>query len=457
MAGRSRFRVSWSDLPSELLQRIAKRLDTETDVRRFRAVCNSWRSSTTPFKKFPRTPLKLPFPFAAGETSHPKHEGAYFNLIDRTVYRVQLPDSKEPDFWLVKVESSRDGKLRLLNPLSDRQIEIQPEIQMPKVLNTLDYRVSEVCQAYVLQYVNPSKPKQNDEYKYAKKVVVSTGVKNDEYVVMAIDDGNKLSYIKSGDQKWTMVPDNGWRNKFVDVVYVKGQFYGIDLWGGTWVFDSMFERTKITYNIYQGASKRHLLELYNNGELYLVEEVTDKDKIVCRCDDIEIGCQCNFSRTRFKNTAVEIKISRIDKRKEEWVEAKTVKDRIIFVGDDCSFSVSAKEFEGCNGTRVFYTDQYIFFRTEEEKKPHYHDNYDYDYDDNCDYDYNYFECDCCNSSDYDSGRVDNFVPSDDVKLKFRGLHGHNTGVCDFESGKIGSLLMFHEYADIFWPPPSWLR
>ncbi|KAI3458529.1 hypothetical protein Pfo_015192 [Paulownia fortunei] len=293
-------------------------------------------------------------------------------------------------------------------------------------------------------YVNPSKPKQNDEYKFAKKVIVSAGVKNDEYVVMAIDDSNKLLYIKLGDEKWSMVRDNGGSNNFLDVVNYKEQFYGIDVRGGTWVFDSIFEATKITHNIYHCASKRHLVELYN-GELFLVEEVTDKDRRVCTCYNIYDGCQCRFLRTPVRNTAVGIIISKIDKREREWVDAKTVNDQIIFAGDDCSYS----------GTHDFYTDRYIF-RTEEEKKPHYHDNYDSDYDDNCDYGYNYFECDCGDSSDDDTGRVDNFVPSVGVKLKFRGLHGHNTGVCDFETGNIGSLLMFPDYADIFWLPPSWL-
>ncbi|PIN12284.1 hypothetical protein CDL12_15105 [Handroanthus impetiginosus] len=428
MDGGTGIGVSWSDLPKELLEMIAKCLDTETDVRRFRAVCSSWRSSTTPFKKFPFTPLKLPFPFAAGGTSHPKHQGAYFNLTERTVYRVQLPESKEPSFWLVKIESSKDGKFRILNPVSDHQIKILPETHVPEVLNTLDFRVSEVCKAYTLQYVNPSKHKQNDEYKYAKKVTVST-VKNDEYVVMAIDYSNKLWYIKSGDKKWTMVRVE--YNNFLDVVNYKGRFYGIDLWGGTWVFDSMFEATKFPYNACHKASKRHLVESYDR-ELLLVELVTDKDKTVCTCYDLDNGCHCKYQycRARLKNTAVQILISRMDELVSQWVEMKTVKDQgddcslvemktvndqIIFAGDDCSFSVSAKEFEGCKGTRVFYADRYILFRTEEVKKPHYLDNYYYDYG------YNYLELDCGYSSSDDDGntqRVDTFVSSDDINLKF---------------------------------------
>ncbi|KAL0401193.1 UNVERIFIED_CONTAM: F-box protein SKIP23 [Sesamum latifolium] len=370
----------------------------------------SWRFLTTPFKKFPCTPLKLPFPFQSGGTSRVKHQGAYFSLAERTVYRVQLPESKKPCFWLVKIERTED----------------------------------EVCKAYTLQYMNPAKAKKNYEHKCVKKVVVSGGVKNDEYAIMAVDDVNKLWYIKSGDKKWTMVPDNYGSNNFLDVVNYKGQLYGIDIWGGTWVFDSMFELTKITHNICRPASKRHLVDLYK-GELFLVEEITDKDKRVCTCydvDEFDDECLCRFPRTPVRNTAVEVTVSRIDKGQTEWVEANIVDNQIIFVGDDCSFSVSVQKFEGCKAIRVFYIDRYICFRTE-EKKLHIHDNDDYGYDDDWNCGYNYFECDCgfC-SGDDDARTVDNFVPSDEVKLKFRGLHGHNTGVCDFaKCGSAGILIM----------------
>ncbi|GFP87806.1 putative F-box protein at5g60060 [Phtheirospermum japonicum] len=466
MARRRKNGVPWSDLPVELLQKISRSLDTETDVLRFRAVCNSWRSSTTPFKKYPFPSLKLPFPFSAAAVPvgvHPIHDGAYFSLTERTVYRVQSPKRNNPNSWLVKIENAGDGKLRLVSPLNDRQIKILPETPIPKVLNTLNFRVSEVCRAYTLHYVNPTNPKQNDEYRYAKKVVVSANSESNDYVVMAIDDKWTIVidvwYIKSGEDKWTIVPtSNSWHNTFLDVAYYKGQFYGVDVNGSDWVFDSNLDRTKITCYLCSDASKRHLVELYD-GELYLVEGVTDKDKRTCKCTDIDDGCQCRFPNTPVFNTVVEIVISRMDRPKYEWVETKTVNDRVIFVGDDCSFALPSKEFKDCNGTRVFYTDAYISFRTEEEKVD-YHDDYGIGYEGDGDYGYDdYHECDCCgcSSDDEDVVRHDDFVPRAGVKLKFRGLHGHNVGVCDFESGKIGSLLKFPEFAGVFWPPPRWLK
>ncbi|KAK4433298.1 putative F-box protein [Sesamum alatum] len=162
-----RIGTAWSDLPQEIVEKIANCLDTETDVLRFRAICSSWRSARTPFKRFPPTPLRLPFQVNPGRPLIPRHKDAYFRLIERTVYRVQLPETTEPRFWLVKTERSRDGKLRILNPVNDHRIKIQPQTQLPKLLNTLDFRVSEVCKGYALRYVNPAKSKRNNEYVYA--------------------------------------------------------------------------------------------------------------------------------------------------------------------------------------------------------------------------------------------------------------------------------------------------
>ncbi|KAL0290476.1 UNVERIFIED_CONTAM: hypothetical protein Scaly_2670200 [Sesamum calycinum] len=241
------------------------------NVLRFRAICSSWRSLTRPFRRSLCTPLKLPL---ISKNYHPLYKDAYYSLIESNVYRVQLPETTEPRFWLVMTERSSDDKLRILNPVCGRRIKILPETQLPKLLNTLDFRISEVCKGYTLRYMNPTGSKENPKY-YFKQVIVSGDANNDEYGIMAIDFHNKLWCIKAGDDTWTLASYK-WSNY---LNYLDG--------------------------------KRD------------VEEI-------------------------------------------------------------------------------------------------------------------------------------NFVVSDEVKLKFKELHGHNTGVCDFATGKTGSLLMHPEYAAIFWPPPSWL-
>ncbi|KAL0299294.1 UNVERIFIED_CONTAM: F-box protein SKIP23 [Sesamum radiatum] len=393
----------WSDLPQELVEKIANCLDTETDVLRFRAICSSWRSLTRPFRRSLCTPLKLPLIW---KSYHPLYKDAYYSLIERNVYRVQLPETTEPRFWLVMTERSSDDKLRILNPVCGRRIKILPETQLPKLLNTLDFRISEVCKGYTLRYMNPTGSKENPKY-YFKQVIVSGDANNDEYGIMAIDFHNKLWCIKAGDDTWTLASYK-WSNylNYLDGVNHKGHIYVVDEFRGTLVFDSMFKSTEITRRpVHHHVAQSNLVELYK-GELFLVD---------CYTRGVPLGNGC-----------MRIKISRFDKQSEKWVGTKTIDNHIIFLGHDCSFSVPAEEFDGSKGTRVFYESEFVYFLTDD--------------------------------AGYRKRDVEeiNFVVSDEVKLKFKELHGHNTGVCDFATGKTGSLLMHPEYAAIFWPPPSWL-
>ncbi|KAH6783808.1 hypothetical protein C2S52_008767 [Perilla frutescens var. hirtella] len=130
------------DLPPELLDKIVKRLPSEIDICCFHAVCHCWLSSTPPYK-FPT--IKLPFPSHPKSNLDPKHSGAYCTLTQRGVYRIQFPDSKYHDIWLVKVERAENDKVKILNPVNHRKIQSPAAIEIPKVLNILNSSVSEVC------------------------------------------------------------------------------------------------------------------------------------------------------------------------------------------------------------------------------------------------------------------------------------------------------------------------
>ncbi|OIT06149.1 subtilisin-like protease sbt1.4 [Nicotiana attenuata] len=148
---------------------------------------------------------------------------------------------------------------------------------------------------------------------------------------------------------------------------------------------------------------RRLVE--SSGQLFLVAMFLDVDKEVR-------GPGPSW------NNVLEIKMYRLDEEQHEWIEVYKLGDRIFFAGDDCCFSLSSKDFallrddgkneRGSNGNK--------------------------------------------NVRDSKSG-----VLSEELVARYKGVHGHKTGVFTIEDGKFGSLLSFLEYADIFWPPPSWIN
>lgn len=107
----------WSNLPIDLLNQIAKRLEPGfVDIRRFRAVCSSWRSSVPCPKKFL---IEVPFPIKS--TSEPKPIRSLL-LTQRTLFLLSplitggdnITDPPIP--WVIPVKESGPGKWSLLGP-----------------------------------------------------------------------------------------------------------------------------------------------------------------------------------------------------------------------------------------------------------------------------------------------------------------------------------------------------
>ncbi|KAH0711757.1 hypothetical protein KY289_007716 [Solanum tuberosum] len=343
--------ASWSDLPKEIVEKISESLDSHIDITRFRAVCNSWRSAISPNFKISKSlfPIKLPLPkITMTEDFHKESE---FYLIESTVYLLQLPHPPHTP-WLIKVVKTVDGKLRILNLLTNTVFKGFPD----KKLNSLDFRLSQ-----------------------------------------------------SGDEKWTALKDRS--AKIVDIIVYKGDFYAVDTYGETIMYDpSSFNETNVSSNvkglsssIFNGwGSKKRLVE--SGGELFLVDMFLDTD----------VKTELHGSQPSWKSPK-EIKIYRLDEEQHEWIAVHTLGDRIFFAGDDCCFSVSSSDFgDQCRGNCIYYVN---------------------------------------------GGIVVNILGNDlseEVKLRYKGLHGQHTGIITLQDGKLGSLISFLEYADIFWPPSSWL-
>lgn len=98
---------------------------------------------------------------------------------------------------------------------------------------------------------------------------------------------------------------------------------------------------------------------------------------------------------------VKLEVYKMDREGEKWVAVKDLGDRMLFLGDNCGFSASAKDFPGCKGNCVFFTGQ---------------------------------------------------SREDDGAMKSRGV-----SVFDLETGNIGAIPNNSGYSQLFWPPPAWLH
>ncbi|GLT71267.1 hypothetical protein SLA2020_433000 [Shorea laevis] len=187
--------VEWSDLPRDLLPMIGKSLDAAVDVLRFRSVCTSWRSSIPPIHAHsPHFPLKFPEPRSAIETASKSRPPVY--LCESTLYLIQPVNPFSTSSccskgWLIKVQKSKSGKLRLLDPLPNLKYTIPPN-----TLNLLKFRVVELRKAYMLRF-NFARNyalsyRRNRSIPWVNKVVMfpsSAWTDPDESAVFVIFDG----------------------------------------------------------------------------------------------------------------------------------------------------------------------------------------------------------------------------------------------------------------------------
>lgn len=279
----------------------------------------------------------------------------------------------------MKLEEEKSKKLRLMDPLSKIvKVERLPD-GFPKVLNLFNFKVSAISKAYGLQYVGrPNEPPTefNELKSISIKKVVTSSSGSGEYAIMAIHTAGKLGYIKLGDKEWSIINDGHSRSHYDDIAYHKGKFYALDFTGRVLVIDSPLKFSEIA-NPLRGSL---------HGGRYL--------KLVESCGDLFLVDRSERGRIKFV-------VYKLVNDKNCWVEVKNLGGRAFFLGDDCTFSLSAKDLSGCKENCIYFNEMDIL-----------EDDGDYP--------------------------------------------GYDAGIFDLKDSKTRRLSSVAGYSQIFWPPPTWL-
>ncbi|GMI73362.1 SKP1/ASK-Interacting protein 23, F-box/DUF295 Ancestral 11 [Hibiscus trionum] len=394
--------ADWTKLPSELLDLISKRLHSSFDVNRFRSVCSTWRSTVTSRKRHrlaPRFPV-LPDEGDMANTSYG------FSLSKRIIFLLRLPNSDtETDrstSWVIKIEEDGpNNRVQLLNPLSRSRFDSLPE-NFPKLFNLLEFSIVELGEEYVLHYLNHLSYLGDAGNLYMEKVVISCLDNNPDngFVLLTIHVSGKLAMFKSRDKKWTIIQDMP--SPYDDVILYEGNFYAVDNNGRTVLVGLDFETSEAGMPVF-GGDKKFLVE--SKGELLLVD-------MYLSMEAPEGLYSWGFVEEYFENLAlyvnertVRFNVFKLDEVGKKWVDVKNLDDRVLFLGDDCTFSASTEDLNVCRGNCIIFADNFFYSLGESEE-------------------------------DDSSERCE-------------------VGVFDLENGSIGPLQKFPQFSKLFWPPPRW--
>ncbi|GMY11129.1 F-box protein SKIP23-like [Fagus crenata] len=400
----------WSELRRDVLEEIVNRLNTSTDVLHFRAVCSSWRSSIPLPSQNSFTLIKFPFPIGPNPSLNPNRRG-HFTLNESIIYSLE-PINKISNAWsttktwLVKIEHV-NTKVLVKEPLSRFPFEKLRQ-KLPKVLNLLDYRVSEVSKAYELQFVavgkNPDTAVFNELKSIViKKVAVSDSKKDKNFTVMAVHTAGKLGVWKMGDKKWTNIDgiDGSERAHYDDIAYYKDKFYAVDIMGLAISVDASTLKIKkvalpMPCSGFHGAQFKYLVK--SPKELFMVNKYFGVEMNMFEDEGVGFDSDSDGGDFPFY-----LKVYKLNEEGCEWVQVESLGDLALFVGDDCCFCVSAKEYVGCKGNCVYFAQDL-----------------------------------------FSQGGRDDFP-------------GYDTGLFDLEDCTAFPLSTFHGYSKLFWPPPTWLK
>jgi hypothetical protein len=128
-------------------------------------------------------------------------------------------------------------------------------------------------------------------------------------------------------------------SSIVDICIFKGQIYAIEEDSGKTVTIRHEDLSVqlVADEACLGGDIQFLVE--SEGELLLV--------------DIFVDCLCSDSR--FKH-ALTIDVFMLDEKENEWVKLKSLGDRVLFLGNECSFSASASDLSVAKGNCVVFMD-----------------------------------------------------------------------------------------------------
>ncbi|KAE8709256.1 hypothetical protein F3Y22_tig00110332pilonHSYRG01196 [Hibiscus syriacus] len=311
--------ADWTQLPGELLYLISKRLHNSFDVNRFRSICSTWRSTVTSPKRHRLAPSFPVLPDEGGmaNTSYG------FSLSKRIVFCCDRP-----------------------NPIP-KQTGRPPGIV-------------ELGEEYVLHYLNRLSYLGDAGNLYMEKVVISCLENNpyNGYVLLTIHVSGKLAMFKSSDKKWTIIQDMS--SPYDDVILYEGNFYAVDNNGRTVLVGLGFETSEAAMPVF-GGDKKFLVE--SKGELLLVDKYLSIEAPEGSCS----WAGLDFVDEYFENIAfymnertVRFNVFKLDEVGKQWVDVKNLDDRVLFLGDDCSFSASVEDLNVCRGNCIIFADNFFY-------------------------------------------------------------------------------------------------
>ncbi|CAI9099591.1 OLC1v1036439C1 [Oldenlandia corymbosa var. corymbosa] len=315
--------ADWSQLPHDIVESIAVRLDAVEDFLAFSAVCRSWRSFYLIKQWIPGS--QLPWLMLSDDEKASKK--CFFSLYRDKVYETELPEASgrrcwgSSDGWLVTIGS--DMEIHLVNAFSRVRVLLPSATTFQILFNASANWYELIDKAIVIR-----KPSQSND-----------SVNEVEFLVMAIYGPFKqLAFAKPGYSSWINVEET-FQHRFLDVACVNDQIFAFSASGNLLLVDVGSRVIEIMPSIppkQRWARERVHLE----GDLLMVYQ------------NLYVEHMINHPSVE----PVQFQVFKFDFSDKEWIELKDLGDRALFVGDNITISICTADakFVKCKGNSIYF-------------------------------------------------------------------------------------------------------
>ncbi|KAK1296378.1 hypothetical protein QJS10_CPB15g01610 [Acorus calamus] len=358
--------IHWSELCSDMVELLARRLATPRDYMSFRGVCESWRSQTPP--------LRLPWLMLHDD---PKTRlRRFYSPIEDCVHSFDIPEiygcfccgySKR---WLVLFHKETN-KISLMNPFSGGSVCLP---SLPK-LHTIGVSVRE-------------HRKWRQSPRYIHKLILSKAPTSPDCVVVIIFGRGYLACCRPGDKKWILL-DVEVEGPFLDVIFYKDQLLACCEFGLITVFDvdEPYEDSSWDDVLsvlpkddeYGGPEQRFFLTSPDGSQVDEMENMRFYMVESCR-GDLLLALQLKHDLSKgedIKNSTVEFLLFRLDNstdRGPQWVRLESLGEEALFLGKNESRSLAVPNDDGSlQGLRkncIYFTEFECGSLTGNTEDPH---------------------------------------------------------------------------------------
>lgn len=337
----------WSELPPELLETIANKLINLRDYLRFRGVCSNWRSST------PATPRDLPcqLPWLMLPKNRSNRCG-FIDFLDNKLHFLNLPEASNSrrrcgssHGWLIIVDES--PSIFIINPLTRVTFNLPPVSKFPNIVDFDFYRVGRefTLRSFDGELYARNLKEMRDSF-IRKAVISSSPSRDPNFITLVIlNETGDLAYCKNGENAWKFIDDA--RFYAEDVIYYEGLFYAVHKSGEIAVCDVSGDSPSVSFI----RTPRQL-----GGDMQYLVKTNDELLLVTRYLELDIDAAYQQLDVVYKT--VEFTVFRLVLEGPRWEKINSLGETMLFLGENSSLALLASDFPGCEGNRIYFTDDY---------------------------------------------------------------------------------------------------